>query len=327
MRLLPRPSADTTNRAVIAAATATAQRTFDRATRKRPCLICGRTKFCVTIDGRLQLCTKIAAGSVKASRDGSGWIHVISDAPHHARPRVEPQRASPPPANLRGIVTAAAAATPDDIMHEHAVALGVPVEALRRLGAFALTYIDAERLASELPQDDDTRGRLHRQLAWTIGRTSWLGIPMHARGRVVGVRLRNANTGDKLALVGGREGLFVPASVRAGLHTMVIVEGPSDTAALLGIGIEAIGRPNCCGAVEETTRVALVLKPRRVGVLADRDPAGIKGAVALAKQLAAVTPDVRVALPPRGLKDARAWVAAGATANHILASVEGGRRV
>lgn len=50
---------------------------FTRATRKKPCPICGAKKYCqVTRDERLAHCMKESAGAVKRAKDG-GYVHVL----------------------------------------------------------------------------------------------------------------------------------------------------------------------------------------------------------------------------------------------------------
>jgi hypothetical protein len=68
---------------------------------------------------------------------------------------------------------------------------------------------------------------------------------MDVAGRVQGIRLRFSN-GRKLAVRGGREGLFVPSGLAA-TNQLLICEGPTDTAALLDLGFAAVGRPSCAG--------------------------------------------------------------------------------
>lgn len=54
---------------------------FTRATRRRPCPICGAKKYCqVTRDRRLAHCMKESAGAVKRARDG-GYVHVLIEDP------------------------------------------------------------------------------------------------------------------------------------------------------------------------------------------------------------------------------------------------------
>ena len=64
-------------------------------------------------------------------------------------------------------------------------------------------------------------------------------------GEVVGVRLRKSD-GKKLSIKGSKEGLFIPTGLKP-CDRLLIGEGPTDTAALLDLGFEAVGRPSCTG--------------------------------------------------------------------------------
>ncbi len=141
--------------------------------------------------------------------------------------------------------------------------------------------------------------------AWTFPMTD-------ADGAVVGIR-RRLPSGIKLSVKGGREGLFVPEGIAAdGL--MIITEGPTDTAALLTLELNAIGRPSCQGGLRLLTAFC---RGRHVALLADSDRPGIQGAEIAARTLALSCPSVRVMRTPDGIKDARAWVQQGGTREDI----------
>lgn len=54
---------------------------FTRATRRKPCPICGANKYCqVTRDGKLAHCMKESTGSIKRAKDG-GYVHVLIEDP------------------------------------------------------------------------------------------------------------------------------------------------------------------------------------------------------------------------------------------------------
>ena len=54
---------------------------FTRATRRKPCPICGAKKYCqVTRDERLAHCMKESVGAVKRAKDG-GYVHVLIEEP------------------------------------------------------------------------------------------------------------------------------------------------------------------------------------------------------------------------------------------------------
>lgn len=265
-----------------------------RVTRQNPCPRCRRERFCVLLDGgRLLLCTKTEAGSIRPSRDGSGWLHVLQDDP--ARPRgPRTVKLEAPAPDLRPIVERAIAATPESWLERLANRLGLPapggVEALRMLGA-------------------------HRE------RPDVAGFPMTRRGRVVGIRYRSTS-GSKWARKGGKEGAFVPTGLDPG-SPVWIVEGPSDAAALLAIGLQAIGRPSATGhdVVVEAVRT---LKPPACVVVADHDvehDVGQRTADELATRCALLVPSVMIVLPPGDAKDSRDAVRAGARRVDFLAQV------
>jgi DNA primase len=140
-----------------------------------------------------------------------------------------------------------------------------------------------------------------------------------AAGQVVGIRLRGDN-GRKWAVPGSREGLFLPAGLTAG-GRLLVCEGATDTAACLDWGFPAIGRPSCTGGVRHLVELVKRLVPTDVVVVADADAPGQRGAENLARQLVAYCPTVRVIAPSTGIKDARAWLQAGATAADVLAAI------
>lgn len=137
---------------------------------------------------------------------------------------------------------------------------------------------------------------------------------------VVGVRLRSMRTGRKWSVSGGKAGLFVPIDLSPGMDRLFITEGATDTAALLSLGFDCIGRPSCNGAVSIATSTVKRLRPREVVIVADADTngAGKRGAESLAIALTPACPRVRIIFPPDDFNDAREWVGGGATAEDVL---------
>ena len=147
--------------------------------------------------------------------------------------------------------------------------------------------------------------------------TGWSGdawtFPMRdAAGRILGVRLR-LPSGRKLAVRGGREGIFYPVDLPTDLtdDTLLVCEGPTDCAAALDLGALAVGRPSCTGGVRHVVELVQRRRPARVVVVADDDGPGRRGAEALASTLLPYVRRVQVVTPPA--KDLRAWRQAGAT--------------
>ncbi|WP_197452659.1 toprim domain-containing protein [Rosistilla oblonga] len=144
---------------------------------------------------------------------------------------------------------------------------------------------------------------------------------------VVGVRLRCMKSGRKWSVSGGTAGVFMPVGLSPSVDRLFISEGPTDTAALLSIGLDCIGRPSCNGAVAITTKLVKRLHPSEVVIVADDDlnGAGKRGAESLAVALVTVCPRVRIIFPPTGINDAREWVRRGATADDVLPVVHAAR--
>lgn len=161
--------------------------------------------------------------------------------------------------------------------------LGLPSEPLMRLGV----GWSSEHQATTWPMRDD-------------------------RGEVIGVRLRCPRTGKKWALRGSRAGLFFDPTVLEHISTgrAWIAEGPTDTAALISLGLEAVGVPSTgCGA-ELLCALGRRMCVREWVLVADSDGPGRAGAERLAESLLVIAP-VRI-ITPGDVKDARAWVLSGA---------------
>jgi len=148
----------------------------------------------------------------------------------------------------------------------------------------------------------------------------WAIRERDADGEVIGTGYRDAE-GRKTSAPGGKRGLVVawPLSAYAGssaADSVFVTEGASDTAALLGLGLDAVGVPMAghCGPM-----LAELLAGRHAVVVADSDDAGRRGARKIAEALRARCASVRVIEPPGGAKDAREAVIAGADRAAFLA--------
>jgi len=251
-----------------------------RVTRHRPCAICGKFDWCgVSADGEVACCMRVK--SDRPTRNG-GWLHRTAAVPppprppHHVYvPAPEPER------NWHTLLERWARHTSPAQRGWLAQILGVSAASLQRLGA----------VLSDRPG------------VWAF--------PMFDPARqVIGIRLR-AEDGKKWAVAGSHNGLFWPDDL-AGNGPLLVCEGPTDTAALLDLGYDAIGRPSCTGAVEMVIEVVRTSRRRDVVVVADADAPGIDGADRLAQALTEAGRRPKV-IRPLQCKDARAWVRDGAT--------------
>lgn len=264
-----------------------------RVTRERRCPICGRPDWCgIATDGSLAICMRVADGAIRPARNG-GYVHRLADRPRRRRPTTITSviDAKPTRHDLAILAQQYESAIDPAKLARLADGLGVTVQSLRGLGI----------------------GRCVESNSWSF--------PMKdAAGVIVGIRLR-ADGGKKFAVTGGREGVFIPADAGES-STILICEGPSDTAALCDLGLDAIGRPSCTGGVEIVQRWIADHDPARVIIVADADEPGYRGAGILAVHLAVIVPDVRVIAPTPPLKDSRDWKRAGATRDDILNMAE-----
>ena len=91
---------------------------------------------------------------------------------------------------------------------------------------------------------------------------------------------------------------------------IVITEGPTDTAAALSLGLNAVGRSSCLSGVSLIRDLVHARQIRRVTIVADHDRPGMDGAHRLAAALPVLS---RILVPPEGIKDMRDWYRQGLT--------------
>lgn len=152
--------------------------------------------------------------------------------------------------------------------------------------------------------------------------TAFTFTEVDAGGAVIGVSRRHAD-GRKTMVRGSRRGLTLPSGWRDQDGPVYVVEGPTDVLAMAAAGLVAVGRPsNSGGAVLLADLFGGLSSERRPVVLGEDDRKadgtwpGKDGAEAVARVLAAkINRPVRVALPPPGAKDVRAWLTDPARGN------------
>lgn len=264
-----------------------------RVSSRQPCPICSKPDWClVAEDGSRAICQRIESGRRAGE---AGWLHVLQ----------------------AGAVRLPA---------RRAVAIELRSRDFTDVAAAAERFCDPEGptgvgdLASLLGVSARALTRLH------VGWNGWAWtFPMKdARGATIGIRLRRPD-GGKLAVKGSRQGLFIPDGIDP-RERLLVVEGPTDTAAALDLGFAAIGRPSCSGGVELVRNYIAGALTKEVTVFADADGPGRAGATLLAKRLAPFA-RVRVAEPPGAHKDLREWTRAGACTADVERAVESALQV
>jgi hypothetical protein len=178
------------------------------------------------------------------------------------------------------------------------------------------------------------RGYIARDLGVTVDALEFMRVGWSAKhrattwpmrggdGHICGIRFRR-DDGIKFSVRGGRNGIFVGQlpDGPAFPGVLIIVEGATDTAAMLSIGIEACGRPSCSGGSDAIIKFCSPDRWERVAIVADADEPGQRGARSLAARLVGYVPDgVRIVTPPT--KDVRDWVRQGATRDDVLAAID-----
>lgn len=263
---------------------------FVRCTKRLPCPICSRPDWCsVASDGAVAVCMRIGDGARKQTANG-GWFHILRDDGAPAAPM--PRQVETPPPDWTDAVLERHRQTPRRWLADLAEDLGLTVPALDRLRVFRC-------------ESPPWRGCSGWPMRW-------------ANGKVVGIRVRTPQ-GRKISIKGSRNGLFLPWTPVPLSGPVLVVEGNSDCAAALSLGIFAIGRPSCVGGEDQ---LAKVLRGREnCAIFADRDGPGLEGAQALGTFLGLHVAEVVLATPPDPHKDLRDWLRAGATRDDVLALV------
>lgn len=237
----------------------------------------------------MAVCMRVGEGAIKRTRN-DGYLHRLGERRRVEHVRVLTVTSTPTRQDIPVLAERYRTAVNPARLARHAETLGVSVDSLNRL-----------------------------RVGWAFDAGAWSFPMTDAGGGVRGIRLR-AENGRKWSVTGGREGLFIPADLPDS-GPLLMVEGPTDTAALLDLGLEAVGRPCCTGGVKLLVELVTRRRVKDVVVVADNDPAGERGAGSLASTLAVYASSVRIIRPPDNVKDARAWVIAGAKAEHVLDAV------
>lgn len=266
---------------------------FRRVDRDEPCLVCGHTTWCLrATDDSASLCPRICEGAVGRLGD-AGWLHLHRKGRGRRvapRRRVVLSRPTTPGPGLAGLALEFSGAVDPGRLSWLAAGLGVSRGSLVRLG-----------------------------VGWCEASKAWSFPMTDSRGRLLGFRLRT-EAGRKFAVRGGHEGLFIPDGP-AGGGPLLVCEGPTDTAAVLDLAFDAVGRPNCSGGRGLLADLVAARKPAWVVIVADGDGPGISGGHALAASLCLRHPGVKVIGPPHGIKDIRAWKRAGASRQDLLDAI------
>jgi len=266
-----------------------------RANRRAKCPVCGKPDWClIAKDLKAVICSRMQDGCDRVIGE-AGFLHVLEK--RELRKKIHPwlRRSLPLPPYDRATPTPEAAPINFD-----------------RIALFHERSATSERLSAcskQLGVSTESLQRLNAGWATTGG---WTFPMRNQRGEIIGIRYR-ADSGRKWAQPGSRNGLFIPHGLTGKSGLMVICEGPTDTAAMLDLGYDVIGRPMCRGGED---MIEAIVAGYKVAIFADDDGVGYHGAYTLANALWHKCPEVKVVTPPFK-KDAREWVEGGATRSAV----------
>lgn len=213
-----------------------------RVNKKRPCGICRRPDWC-TYQDDASCCMRVE--TEKPMRNG-GWLHKTD----HFVPYVPIKKAiEDKPIDAQAMWQRWFERTQYQKLDALGVSLKVDTDALKSIGC-----------------------------AWA-GTHNAFAFPMKdATGKVIGIRLRNEE-GHKWAVKGSKSGLFIPSEYPFSFEgTIWIVEGPTDLAAALTLGLYAVGRAACLGQEQMLLQYIQRQHVKRVVIATDNDDPGIRGA-------------------------------------------------
>ena len=260
---------------------------WPHASKERPCVVCGGLDWC-TFGDRSMLCQRVESQWPAAK---GGWYHGYGGSKPVNIPK---PKAAPKWIDAEKIM---------NILHNSTS------------NYKNRSYEIADKLSVA------QHSIISLYCAYSFEYKAWAFPMRDGDNKIIGIRLRNS-AGDKWAVTGSRQGIFIPlAGCPMPYGIAYLPEGPTDVAALLTMGLFAIGRPTC-NSGNDFIKIALKrLGIRRVVIIADNDEIkatgkrpGLDGAVKLKKELN--LPSV-IWMPPSPIKDVRQFLIKGGTKEMI----------
>lgn len=267
---------------------------WQRVSHSHPCPICGKPDWClVSGDGNAAICPRIDQGSIK-NLGAAGYLHLLNDQYQYSPQLISSSPSLPPlPKTPKKRSTA---------------------ELTRELESYQ-HYAERGRilLQEQLGLDPTVLQRL--EVGYCPLQKTWFFPERDADKNVIGIQRRLHNHA-KRRLKGSSAGLTYSNDWDTGRGPLLLVEGGSDVAAGMMLGISVIGRPsNRGGCALLGKMLQLFQEERDIIVLGERDQKesglwpGKEGAIHTATELAKrLLRPVQWALPPDNAKDLRAWV-------------------
>jgi 5S rRNA maturation endonuclease (ribonuclease M5) len=215
------------------------------------------------------ICMRVQSSKQHVFKNNAvGWYHWLKDPLPEFTPK---PKQDVPTISVRDLITDWMGDLHGPTLEHLAISLGVTYSSLRLLGAI-----------------------------WARKHNAW-AFPMRGGdGEYKGIRLR-ADDGRKWAVTGSKEGVFYAFGIPNVTDTLYVVEGPTDTAAGMSIGLDVCGRPSCYGGIDEIRVIVRNQKYKRVVVVSDSDDVGRRGAKTLIDAL--WVPRCILTLPTKDLRE------------------------
>jgi len=282
-----------------------------RVTEKHTCPVCGRPDNCtVSDDGRRCFCGRVSDG-VSRPNAGGQYLHKLDEEPFHSE---RPSRDGPSPSKSAGFSSPKQFSKTPNSPKEDTPDYDWQVNA-SEFRSHPLLEDKLVALGSQLgisPAALKSLGCGFDQLA-----SAWTFPEKNGQGKITGI-LRRFEDGDKRFVKGGERGLYYCRENLQGPGPILIVEGASDTAAGITMGLRTIGRPSNTGGRDQLIEL---LKPIleddlgcRVFLVGENDLKdnghwpGRFGVESISKALAReLVRPIEIAMPPQDAKDLLDW--------------------
>jgi len=273
---------------------------FDRESRvskQRRCPICEHDGWCVFSECRQAVICGRCPSDRPVGRSGAGWLHRLDWA-------------GPPPVWRRPARRKPTATEKPDWTREHRLCRGAYVSG------------GAPALHETLGVSADSLARVG--VGWYAAWECWTFPMFDSKRHVIGLRTRHAVDHRKRSLTNSQSGVFWPLGLDPA-DPLWICEGPTNCAALLTLGVQAIGRSHNTGSMDLLTPILHAWKSRDIIIVPDRDHPGSDaaelttiGLTALIGAALRARKYVKVVRPP-GRKDIRESLQRGLTPATLLA--------
>ena len=116
------------------------------------------------------------------------------------------------------------------------------------------------KLAKLLGVTAEALRQLH--IGWYASKNCFTFPEFNADGEIIGISTRPADGGKKKVIGGSKRGLYLPPGWKDRKGPIFIVEGASDSAALISMGLAGVGRPSATGGADMLAELFVDVPPK-----------------------------------------------------------------